>query len=256
MNEKGTEIQPVLRALQVLEVLNLRAATTITQLHEATGLPKSTLVRMLDTLIAGGYVQRISRNAGYQLSERVLQLSGGFHHADRMVEAARPFLSALTAQHKWPMGFSTPDRDQMLVRTSTRAESPFSNDHDFLGRRIAMLLSAMGRAYFAFCAEDERITLLAMMRNSRARRNAMARDEQAVTRMVAHIRATGYATTVSTPGDMLAGFAVPVLADGHAVAAITLRYYGSAMTEAEAARRFLEPMQQAAAAIANVVSVA
>src|SRR3569623_756778 len=103
MSEKPSEIQPILRALQVLEALNLKTQMTLAALHEATGLPKSTLVRLLDTLIAGGYVHRVSRRAGYGVAERALRLSGGFRHADRVVEAARPFISALTAELKWPI---------------------------------------------------------------------------------------------------------------------------------------------------------
>ncbi|MDO8289786.1 MAG: DNA-binding transcriptional regulator [Parvibaculum sp.] len=250
MDEKTADIQPVLRALQVLEALNLHKVTPLAVLHDLTGLPKSTLVRLLDTLIAGGYAERVSRLAGYALTERVLQLSGGFHHADKIVEASRPFLSALTAQHKWPLALATPDDDVMLVRFSTRAESPFASDKEYLGRRVPMLLSALGRAYFSFCAEDECETLMKLMRSSRARRNAMAKDERAVARLVTQIRERGFATTSPAPGDTLAGFAVPVMKDGRPLAAITLRYYGSVMNEAEAAQRFLVPMQDAAKAIA------
>lgn len=249
MDQKTQQIQPILRALQVLEVLNLQTSTSLATLHEQTRLPKSTLVRLLDTLIAGGYVRRVSRKAGYEVGERVLQLSGGFRHAEKIVEAARPFLSALTAQHKWPMGLATPDGDQMLVRTSTRAESPFATDRDFLGVHIPMLLSALGRAYIAYCDDGEREMLMALMRNSKARRNAVAQDEKAVTRLLASIRRQGYATTSPSPGDTLQGMAVPVFENGKVVAAMTLRYFGSAMTEAEAAKRYLTTLQDAAAAI-------
>ncbi|MDO8420546.1 MAG: DNA-binding transcriptional regulator [Parvibaculum sp.] len=250
MNEKTPEIQPIIRALQVLEALNLHTVMPLAALHEATGLPKSTLVRLLDTLIAGGYVVRVSRNVGYAVTERVLQLAGGFRHADRIVEASRPFLSAMTAQHKWPMAIATPDGDVMLVRNSTRAESPFATDKDFLGRRVSMLLSALGRAYIAFLDAEERETLLSLMRNSRARRNAMAKDERAVARMISHIQTRGYATAVAVPGELHAGFAVPVMDQGRPIAAITLRYYGAVMTEDDAAKRFLGPMQDTAKAIA------
>lgn len=249
MSEKTDEIQPIIRALTVLEALNLQTSTSLAALHDETGLPKSTLVRLLDTLIAGGYVRRISRRAGYMVGERVLRLSGGFRHSEKIVEASRPFLSALTAQHKWPVGFATPEADQMLVRASTRAESPFATDHDFLGIRIPMLLSALGRAYFAFCDDEERETVMALMRNSKARRNAMARDEKAVARLVAGIRKRGFATTTPLPGEPLQGMAVPVFENGKAVAAITLRYFSSAMSEAEAARRYVKSLQEAAEAV-------
>lgn len=249
MSEKATEIQPIIRALHVLEALNMQSPMALAVLHEATGLPKPTLVRLLDTLIAGGYVRRVSRRAGYSLGERVLRLSGGFRHADKAVEAARPFLYALTAQHKWPLAVATLDGDAMIVRLSTRAESPFAADPDYLGLRLPLLVSALGRAYIAFCPDEERETLLSLMRNSKARRNALARDGDAVERLVAGIRKRGYATTASLPGDALMGFAVPVMEGRQVVAAITLRYFGSAMTEEEAARRYLAPMQDAAKAV-------
>jgi IclR family mhp operon transcriptional activator len=250
MTEKPNEIQPIIRALNVLEALNLQTSTSLAALHDETGLPKSTLVRLLDTLIAGGYVHRVSRKAGYEVGERVLRLSGGFRHQEKIVEAARPFLSALTAQHKWPVGLATPEADQMLVRASTRAESPFATDHDFLGLRIPMLLSALGRAYIAYCDDEERETMMALMRNSKARRNAMARDDKTVARLIAGIRKRGFATTTPQPGEPLQGMAVPVMENGKAVAAITLRYFSSAMSEAEAARRYVKSLQETAEAVA------
>jgi IclR family mhp operon transcriptional activator len=243
-------VQPVLRSLAVLEALNAAGTATLTRLHAETGLPKPTLVRLLDTMIAGGYVRRVSRTAGYTLTERVLRLSSGFRHGDLVVEAARPFLSALTAEHKWPVALATLDRDAMLVRMSTRQESPFSTDPDWLNRRLSMLLSALGRAYLAFCPDEERRLLLAMLRSSKAAINAQARDEKYVSSMLAGIRKRGYATTAPMRGDASMGLAVAIMEGEKATACITMRYIGSTMSEAEAATRYLAPMRQAAAAIA------
>ena len=54
------------------------------------------------------------------------------------------------------MLIATFDRDAMLGRISTRHESPFSTDPDWLNKRLAMLLSALGRAYLAYCPDEER----------------------------------------------------------------------------------------------------
>lgn len=161
-------VQPVLRSLAVLEALSAARTATLTHLHHATGLPKPTLVRLLDTMISAGYVRRISRTAGYTLTERVLRLSSGFRHADLVVEASRPFLSALTAEHKWPVALATLDHEAMLVRISTRHQSPFSTDPDWLNRRLPMLVSALGRAYLAFCPAEERRLILAALKSSKS----------------------------------------------------------------------------------------
>lgn len=243
-------VQPVIRSLHILEALNGAGSSTLAGLHDATGLPKPTLVRLLDTLIAAGHVARLPRRGGYALTERVLRLSSGFRHADRVVEAARPFLTALTAEHRWPVALATFDQDAMLVRLSTRHESPFSTDPDFLNRRLPMLISALGRVYLAFCPDEERELILALLRETNAPGNAPARDKTYVRRMIATIRKAGYATTAPLRGDPAMGLAVPIMEGERVAAAITMRYIGSTMNEAEAARRYLAPMRAAAAAIA------
>src|SRR3569832_1883450 len=139
-------IEPVLRAFSVLEALSANPDhASLAALAAATELPKPTVVRLLDTLIAAGYVRRVSRREGYVLAERVTRLSGGFRHSDATVEAARPFLSALTAQFKWPVGLATLDRDAMLVRRGAGRGGPGAAGAGGGGRRGAGRGAAGGR---------------------------------------------------------------------------------------------------------------
>jgi len=247
-------IQPVIRALRVLEALNEQDVSSLERLHATTQLPKPTLVRMLETLISAGYVQRLSRQAGYMLSERVLRLSGGFRHADRVIEAARPFMSALTAEHKWAVSLATLDGNAMLVRASTRQESPLATDPAALNHRIPMLMTALGRAYLAFCPPAEREAILAQLRASEDPFDAPVREPQYLGPLFEDIRQKGYASTAPFPGEQAMGLAVPILAPQGVLACMTLRYFSSAMPEQEAARRYLAPLQQAARAIAALAS--
>src|SRR5512146_1252007 len=207
-------VEPVLRTLRILEELNRHAPATLAQLSDAAGLPKPTVSRLLQTLEDGGYVVRLPRRSGYALRERTLRLSSGFRYSDAVVEAARPFLSALTAQHKWPIGLATLDRDAMRVRFSTGPESPFAIDENFVNRRVPMLLSALGRAFIAFCSEDEREKILDLLRHSLRETDRMARDARAVGRLLQSVRRAGFASAVEYPNAPAHGMAVPVLSDG------------------------------------------
>lgn len=55
--DNGEAVNSVIRALKVLEALNRLRATSLETLHQATGLPKATLVRLLETLTGAGYVR-------------------------------------------------------------------------------------------------------------------------------------------------------------------------------------------------------
>ncbi len=46
-----------------------------------TGLPRPTVVRLLQTSIALGYASRLSRQQGYRLTDRVLDLSESIRFA-------------------------------------------------------------------------------------------------------------------------------------------------------------------------------
>src|SRR5258708_23623079 len=101
-------IQPTRRAFVVLEALNRRRSTTLTVLAVETGLPRPTLVRLLQTLMALGYASHVSREAGYRLTDHVLSLAGGARFIDHLVDAAIPPMSRFTSEPGRPLYLATP----------------------------------------------------------------------------------------------------------------------------------------------------
>ena len=75
----GSPVESVRRTLALLEELNRQRINSIQHLHEATALPKSTIVRLLETLRLLGYVANDPRQGGYQVTSGVRGLSSGFH---------------------------------------------------------------------------------------------------------------------------------------------------------------------------------
>ena len=67
-------VESVRRAFHLLHELNRQRVSSVRQLHQATGLPKPTIVRLLDTLIGLGYVVNDRRQGGYQVTSLVRSL--------------------------------------------------------------------------------------------------------------------------------------------------------------------------------------
>ncbi len=247
----------LLRGLSVLEALNWRAISSIEQVAAQTALPKATVVRVLHNLAARGYVQRLPLRKGYMLAERVLNLSSGFSSRDTVVEIARPLIATFTAKHKWPVSLATLEGDSMRVRVSSGAESPFSTatDRARLNRRVPLLVAAHGRAYLAFCPDDERRIILSLLRASERRDDLVARDETYVNAMIATIRRTGYAITAPIAGEPAIGLAVPVTAGDRLLGTLSLRYLGKAMIERDVARRYLDSLRDLAEAISRGAAI-
>ncbi|WEX07983.1 helix-turn-helix domain-containing protein [Chelativorans sp. AA-79] len=151
------------KGLAILEAMNHLGPLRVREIHARTGYPKPTIVRMLKVLESRGYVTRLERNAGYCLSSRVLALSDGYNAVARLVEAAAPRLDSLTERVLWPAALAVLDFEHMVVRYSTISRSPLSHTHSTMSRRLSILHRAHGRAYLAFCPDDEREQLLSRL---------------------------------------------------------------------------------------------
>ena len=247
----NTPTSALLRGLSLLEALNRRAVGSVDELAQDTSLPKSTIVRLLDTLVLSGYVRRLPRRGGYSLADRVLGLAWGFRSEDAIVEGARPLLTAFTAQHNWPLSMATLTVDVMRIRATTLPQSPFAIDRERINRRVPLLGSALGCAYLAYCSEAERQSIVAWLKNSGRPVDQPAGDPRYIAALVRRVRRMGYAATPTAANDPIAGMAVPVRRGARVYACVTMRYPRKAMTESEAASRYLLPLQATARAIAS-----
>jgi IclR family mhp operon transcriptional activator len=243
-------IEPVQRAFKVLEALNRDRTATLTALAQATALPKSTTARLLETLIALGYVTHISRSTGYRITDRVLALAAGVRFIDHLVNAAAQPMSEFTASTGWPLYLGTVSDALVLIRHSTAPESPMSFETAGYDQRFRIYESALGLAYLAFCATDERRSIVEAAeavrdvgRFSTAQRNALERH-------LALVRDRGYAFTRSTRPRRVNGMAVPIARGQQVLGALTLRYPKRVMTEEQAAARYAAPLAATAREIA------
>ena len=245
-------IEPVRRSFALLEALSRRRTSTMGALTTETGLPRPTVVRLLHTLIALGYAQRVSREQGYRLTDRVLGLSESIRFVDHLVDAAMPHMSRFTAEHGWPLYLATLSYGAITIRHSTAPESPMAFEGAGLNLRRPVLISALGRAWLAFCPDEERRNIL------RDIGGLTLREEAALDELLGRVRRDGYAFTTPPRPTRLHGMAVAVChgsrEGGRVIGSLSMRFPRSAMTEDEVGARFGKRLAAVARAIATDVS--
>ena len=102
-------VRAVVRALDLLRTMNARPLWSLQALHEATGLPKSTLSRLLGTLIGEGYVRAEKPTGTYGLTAKIRELDAGYGDASSLVEAGRAIALEVTRRIKWPLAIGVFD---------------------------------------------------------------------------------------------------------------------------------------------------
>jgi IclR family mhp operon transcriptional activator len=218
-------VQSVQRALALLAELNRQRVTSVGELHQRTGLPKPTIVRLLETLIAEGFAASDSRLGGYQVTSKVAALSSGFHGAPMVIEAARPWAIELTRKLKWPAAVAVLQEDAVFVRFSTIADSPVSPFHATINMRLSLISRALGRAYLAYCPKEERQLLVRMLSASDHAEDRLKNLARVVQQLVRSTRSRGFAERDLNSGTI----AVPIMAHRVVLATLGLTYFRSAV---------------------------
>ncbi|MCW5645044.1 MAG: DNA-binding transcriptional regulator [Rhodoferax sp.] len=239
-------VRSVERVIELLQCLNRQPVSTLDELHRATGLPRPSLVRLLQTLIGKGLVRHAPQYGAYYVTSGVLALSCGYHSEPRIIEAAASVVDAITAAVKWPVALAVFDGDAVIVRYSTISQSPLSLLHSSLNMRLSLVSRALGRAYLAFCPPDECQMIVQSLRQSTHAEDQPVHDAAALHAMLEQTRAQGYALRSKDVRPVSNTLAVPVFENGHVMASIGLTWFSSAMDTDAAVSTYLPRMQQAA----------
>jgi IclR family mhp operon transcriptional activator len=227
-------VQSVQRALRLLAELNRHRVTSIAELHHRTGLPKPTIVRLLETLQSEGFIAKDLRLGGYQVTSQVMSLSNGFHGAPLIVEAVRPWAADLTRRFKWPVAVGVMENDAIFVRYSTIPDSPISPFHATINMRLSLISRSLGRAYLAYCSAEERRLLVRMLSASAHAEDRPKNLAKIVEQIVRATRSRGFALRDPHADPKNSDtIAVPIMAGGRVLATYGMTYFRTAVPRAE-----------------------
>jgi IclR family mhp operon transcriptional activator len=149
------------RGIVVLESLARNGASSLAALHKDTGIAKSTIRRLLATLISHRLVRRSVSDKLYRVT--IALPAGAGESAPQemsgLIDVAMPRAAELTRQVEWPSDIHVLDGPCMRIIDSTRPLSPFHMYRGIINRRINLFGSATGVAVpgRAFRQADPRI---------------------------------------------------------------------------------------------------
>lgn len=236
-------VEAVCRAFEVLRTVNKLRIASVNGIFEATGIPKSTIVRMLETLMSEGYVVRDNMCGGYRVTQHVNELTEGYDGVSRVIEVARPFAIELTQRIKWPIGLGVEDGDAMAIQFWTGTISPWAHTNTVLGLRPEFRYSAMGRAYLAFCDEEERERRIRELRNVPGMEFDET-EERTFRGLLERARQDGYAIRdPRTKPYRTTTLAMPVLDHGKLQAVVTISFFRSALRPSEVHEKIIAPLR-------------
>jgi IclR family transcriptional regulator, mhp operon transcriptional activator len=244
LDESNTyrEVRGLTRGLAVLRGLNELPGGigTVAELARVTGIHRTTVKRLLETLRFEGLVHHKDDGASYCLGFEVRRLSEGYVAADWIDQVAAPAMRMHLRALSWPSDLATPDGGFMIVRESTHRASLLSQHRATIGIRIPMLVSSLGRAWLSWCSEEEREGTLGLLRLRTDSAGELSRDKSYVRKVIQETRSRGYALNrgewAAEPNVVSIGY--PVQDGDHVIGAINLVLQRNLAADSEIENRY------------------
>jgi len=252
------EIRALHRGLEILELVNLHNNARLRDFVELTGLPKTTVYRILDNLCAAGYLTRVGRGDRYRLTVQVRRLSDGYQDSGWISDVARPLLQKLCNEISYPVAIATPYGTAMMLRDNTDSQSALVTNVYTRGTLLPMFTSATGKVYLAFCDSVTRKTILDVCADSSDPNHDIARHPRLVKQIITQISKQGYAFGQggrhNDTGIKTSTCAVPIRAANQLIGCLAVRYVDEHLSRDEAAINFVARLKRCANLIGRKVS--
>jgi DNA-binding IclR family transcriptional regulator len=152
------------RGLDVLRCFSRNvAALGPTEVAQKSGLPKSTVTRLIHTLTKLDYLTYIQDSGKYRLGPAMLMLNTVPREQIDVREIARPLMQELASATGAQVALGVRDQLSILYLESFRGQSLVTLNLG-IGSRIPLAITAGGRAYLAGLPSNERADLLERIR--------------------------------------------------------------------------------------------
>ncbi|BDH44512.1 transcriptional regulator [Salmonella enterica subsp. enterica serovar Choleraesuis] len=245
-------VRGLARGMMLLNLLNrLDGGASVGLLAELSGLHRTTVRRLLETLQDEGYVRRSLSDDSFRLTLKVRQLSEGFRDEQWISALAAPLLGDLLREVVWPTDVATLEVDGMVVRETTHRFSRLSFHRAMVGRRLPLLQTASGLTWLAFCPDKEREQLISMLAARPGEEYQLAREPLRLEEILERTRRNGYGQNYRgwRQEEKIAAIAVPIHSEQRVIACLSLIYVASAMTIDQAVDKYLSPLKNVASQI-------
>ena len=153
-------IQSVERAFSLLyEIAESGDHVSISQLARDVDLPRTTVVRLLETLQEVGAVKSAETRDDYELGDKLLSLLSNTSYNRQIVAIAQPVLQKLAAQTGETIYFCLPDGDWCYFASQINARYKIRIE-DATGERHPLHITSPGKLFLAHRSAEEQAIYL------------------------------------------------------------------------------------------------
>lgn len=185
-------IQSVQRALYILDRLaNSKNGASASEIARELGVNRSTVFRLMETLMQEGYVRQDTRTKRYYLTMKVFSLGSRLLDQMDIRTSARGVLEALQKETGHTIHLGLRDLNEVVYIDKISGTNPIQM-YSMIGRRAPLYCTGVGKAILAFLKDAEIEAFLQEVKLVKFTPNTITEPE-GLWEEIKRIRSQGYA---------------------------------------------------------------
>jgi DNA-binding IclR family transcriptional regulator len=211
--------QAINRALNIIEFVaqNNSQAVSFNNISKNMKLNTGTCANIIKALVQRGYLEKLDEKRGYILGKMVYKLANGDVQTKGIVDAAKPALEELTKQfNENAIVAILKDSSRYILHQTTSNHDVQANSPTYKHAYE----SATGRVLVAMLPDEEQNSFIEKYGLPKTTQWKAASSKTTFKQTITAIRANGYSHQETNTN--IVGFAVPVMQQENAVAAISI----------------------------------
>lgn len=224
MSERDRDlVQSVDRAISILEALaKEKNGCGVTELSNATGLHKTTVFRLLSTLMSRGYVEKDLNSDHYRLGIRILLLGSAILDRMDLRNVAKPYIQALANKTKEVVHIAILDEGEAVYIDKEESTDHSIRMYSQIGKRGPLHCTGVGKILLAWLSDTEVEKIIEQKGMFRYTKNTITNLQQ-LKEELASIRERGYGFDELEHEEGIRCVAAPIYdQSGKVIAAISL----------------------------------
>ncbi len=206
---ENTRVQVLDRALDVIEQLaSTEAGLTIAELTARTGLPKSTIHRILSTFVNRDYIDKDSDTSVYSLGQKFVEIASVYLNSISIKTEAQPIMHELATTFSAVSYLGVLDKNEVMYLEKVEQFQNF-RFYTQIGKREPLYCTGLGKVLLASLNDENFFHIANQLEFTKWTSNTITSIDQ-LFKEIKMVRNKGYAIDINEHADNNSCLAVPI----------------------------------------------